>query len=53
MEPGSLPVRRTNRDEYESDRRGEHRYPDTDEVERERPSYDQRRELRNRLEHRG
>jgi hypothetical protein len=46
-------ARRTNRDEYESDRRGEHRYPDTDEVERERPSYDQHSELRNRLEHRG
>lgn len=45
--------RRANRDDYESDRRGEHQYPDTDEVERERPSQHERNELRNRLEHRG
>jgi hypothetical protein len=34
------------RDEYESDRRGEHRYAG----ERERPSHRQRRELKERLE---
>lgn len=43
----------TRKDRYESDRRGEHQYPDEAERNAERPSQREREELKERLEKRG
>jgi len=40
-------------DPYESDRRGEHQYPDDAKHDAERPSQREREELKERLEKRG
>ena len=36
--------------DYESDRRGEHKYPDSDKTDAERPSQRERDELKERLD---
>ena len=50
-EPPSKSESADDEDPYESDRRGEHRYPDTDELRAERPSHQEREALRSRLRH--
>ena len=43
----------TDKDRNESDRRGEHQYPDDAKHDAERPSQREREELKERLEKRG
>jgi len=42
-----------DKDRYESDRRGEHQYPEDPKHDAERPSQREREELKERLEKRG
>jgi hypothetical protein len=50
--PERPPAPEPDRDRYESDRRGEHRYPDDAKRDEERPSQRDREELKERLEKR-
>jgi hypothetical protein len=44
------PAEQNRHQEYESDRRGEHKYPYSEDENRERPSQRERDELKKRLE---
>jgi hypothetical protein len=50
--PERPPHHESDKDRYESDRRGEHQYPDEAKRDAERPSQREREELKERLEKR-